>query len=161
MLSEVAGHKMISLVASYTGGATTPALSETSNSRHMEASIKAQMPPLQTNPETPASNSRGKLKVPDFNEFFICFLCGGYKIEATTINECMHSCKSLIDCVSIENINWNQFNGTSKSSSPRPLHPHSLSLNSLSKLHRETFRSEALLSRVFPQEIRCQLDWQR
>lgn len=110
MLSEVAGNKMISFVTSFTGGAT-PALSETSSSnRHMEASSVpinksisrsdkcSDMPPPRNptdstvatpNPTHPAA----KLKVQELNEFFLCFLCAGYKVEATTINECMHSCE--------------------------------------------------------------------
>lgn len=103
---------MISFV---TGGATPASLSAVAqtNSRHMdEASsmpIKpvhraaattetmttaGEMPP----PRNPGSDNgavgkKQKLKVHELNEFFICFLCQGYKIEATTINECMHSCE--------------------------------------------------------------------
>lgn len=104
---------MIACVTSYGGGsATTPAtappaasLSE-NNHRHTEASSPTvQTMPIKAaattkmlvprNPDSPASNTRsGKLKVQDLNEFFLCFLCGGYKVEATTINDCMHSCKS-------------------------------------------------------------------
>lgn len=110
MLSEVAGNKMISFGTSFTGGATPASLStETSSShtanRHMEASsmpIKSVVrtearvtaeKPLPRNLDTPAPGSKN-LKVQDLNEFLLCFLCSGYKIEATTINECMHSCKS-------------------------------------------------------------------
>ncbi|XP_075590928.1 uncharacterized protein LOC124490771 isoform X1 [Dermatophagoides farinae] len=37
------------------------------------------------------------LKVKDFNDVITCFLCKGYLIDATTINECLHSfCKTCI-----------------------------------------------------------------
>lgn len=151
MLSEVAGsNKMISLVTSFVGGATPPSLSETSSSnRHMEASspiktitraaseLITEMPPprnpVDTNSATKETNAvnASKLKVNDLNEFFLCFLCAGYKVEATTINECMHSCEYLFKPCQLShtnrsdlklychqlNINWNQL----KSS----LHPSS------------------------------------
>lgn len=31
--------------------------------------------------------------VKDLNGYLICILCGGYYIDATTIIECLHSCK--------------------------------------------------------------------
>lgn len=102
MLSEVAGNKMISYVASITGGAT-PLSEAGSGPGFIEASSvpaksmakgqsSAEMPPPRI-PGVKVAQSPEKLKVAEFNEFFICFLCRGYKIEATTINECMHSCK--------------------------------------------------------------------
>ena len=98
MLSEVVGNKAISFGAS-TGGAGATALSQ-ANYRRIKPmpSISTDMPPPR-NPyadiDTAALPSREKRKVSvqDLNEFFVCFLCKGYKIEATTINECMHSCK--------------------------------------------------------------------
>ncbi|KAL1465651.1 hypothetical protein WDU94_005203 [Cyamophila willieti] len=40
-------------------------------------------------------STRKKLKVTDLNPFLICVLCKGYYIDATTIVECLHSCKYL------------------------------------------------------------------
>lgn len=123
MLSEVAGNKMIPFGTSFTttntassGGATS--LSQTqANYRRIEpmpikngaqSGIKTSTttkamdnnmpPPRNPNPESNSTSAppvrATKVKVQDLNEFFVCFLCEGYKIEATTINECMHSCKS-------------------------------------------------------------------
>ena len=38
-------------------------------------------------------NSIHKLKLLDLNPHLMCVLCGGYYIDATTIVECLHSCK--------------------------------------------------------------------
>ena len=32
-------------------------------------------------------------RVRDLNAHLICVLCGGYYVDATTIVECLHSCK--------------------------------------------------------------------
>lgn len=37
------------------------------------------------------SLKRAKLKT--LNEHITCFICNGYFVEATTINECVHTCK--------------------------------------------------------------------
>ena len=34
-----------------------------------------------------------KIKLTELNPNVICVLCGGYYINATTITECLHSCK--------------------------------------------------------------------
>ena len=34
-----------------------------------------------------------RLKLTDINEHLVCLLCGGYLVDATTIIECLHSCK--------------------------------------------------------------------
>jgi hypothetical protein len=34
-----------------------------------------------------------KPRVRDLNAYLICVLCGGYYVDATTIVECLHSCK--------------------------------------------------------------------
>ena len=34
-----------------------------------------------------------KIKITELNPHVICVLCGGYYINATTITECLHSCK--------------------------------------------------------------------
>lgn len=33
--------------------------------------------------------------VRDFNDIFSCYLCHGYLINATTIDNCLHSCKYI------------------------------------------------------------------
>ena len=38
-----------------------------------------------------------KQQITDLNPRLICQLCGGYYIDATTIIECLHSCKYLTD----------------------------------------------------------------
>ena len=35
----------------------------------------------------------GRLHLREVNEHLVCVLCGGYFIDATTIVECLHSCK--------------------------------------------------------------------
>lgn len=37
---------------------------------------------------------RKRMRVADLNSNLICVLCGGYFIDATTLTECLHSCKS-------------------------------------------------------------------
>lgn len=34
-----------------------------------------------------------RIKITELNPHLICVLCGGYFIDATTIIECLHSCK--------------------------------------------------------------------
>lgn len=36
-----------------------------------------------------------RIKITDLNPHLTCPLCAGYLIDATTIVECLHSCKSL------------------------------------------------------------------
>lgn len=92
------------------GGATSLSPQGSSNYRRIEPvpikNVVVNMPPPR-NPSSldanttassavstvSAAKSERKIKVQDLNAFFVCFLCEGYKIEATTINECMHSCK--------------------------------------------------------------------
>lgn len=50
----------------------------------------------QTDQKSKTTCKRETMKVKEFDEFFICFLCRGYKIEATTIKECLHSCEFLL-----------------------------------------------------------------
>ena len=33
------------------------------------------------------------MKLQDLNAHIMCVLCGGYLVDATTIVECLHSCK--------------------------------------------------------------------
>lgn len=47
----------------------------------------------QTTPTRAISKNRKKLK--DLNDIITCSLCQGYFIEATTINECVHTCKYI------------------------------------------------------------------
>lgn len=44
------------------------------------------------------TNPQAKL-VKDFNQFITCHLCQGYLIDATTIIECLHSCKLSLYCI--------------------------------------------------------------
>ena len=37
-----------------------------------------------------------KLRLTEVSPHLICALCGGYLIDATTIVECLHSCKLLL-----------------------------------------------------------------
>ena len=37
--------------------------------------------------------SNRNIKVKDLNEHITCFICGGYLVDATTITECIHTCK--------------------------------------------------------------------
>lgn len=37
--------------------------------------------------------NKNRKKVKDLNDIITCSLCQGYYIEATTINECVHTCK--------------------------------------------------------------------
>ena len=36
------------------------------------------------------------MKIQDLNPHIMCVLCGGYLVDATTIVECLHSCKLKI-----------------------------------------------------------------
>ena len=36
------------------------------------------------------------MKIQDLNSHILCVLCGGYLVDATTIVECLHSCKYFI-----------------------------------------------------------------
>ena len=36
------------------------------------------------------------MKIQDLNPHIMCVLCGGYLVDATTIVECLHSCKLMI-----------------------------------------------------------------
>ena len=36
-----------------------------------------------------------KIRIEELNPHLVCVLCGGYYIDATTIIECLHSCKLL------------------------------------------------------------------
>lgn len=50
--------------------------------------------------ETQSENmkmNRTKLKLSDLNPHLMCVLCGGYYIDATTIIECLHSCKEELN----------------------------------------------------------------
>lgn len=40
-------------------------------------------------------NRTTRIKITELNPHVICVLCGGYFINATTITECLHSCKPL------------------------------------------------------------------
>ena len=33
------------------------------------------------------------MKIKELNSHILCVLCGGYLVDATTIVECLHSCK--------------------------------------------------------------------
>ena len=37
-----------------------------------------------------------KVRLYDVNENIVCKLCAGYYIDATTVTECLHTCKSTI-----------------------------------------------------------------
>lgn len=117
MLSEVAGSKMIpfgvstsSNTSNNSGGGGATSLSQSGYRRIEPMPIKSlaqpnrtEMPPPR-NPGTDSNSSvvvAGKVQVQELNQFFVCFLCKGYKIEATTINECMHSCECHFLFVSI------------------------------------------------------------
>ena len=34
-----------------------------------------------------------KIKICDLNQHIVCILCAGYYIDATTVTECLHTCK--------------------------------------------------------------------
>ena len=38
-----------------------------------------------------------RIKITELNPHLMCVLCGGYFIDATTIIECLHSCKYLLN----------------------------------------------------------------
>lgn len=37
-----------------------------------------------------------RIKITELNPHLMCVLCGGYFIDATTIIECLHSCKYIV-----------------------------------------------------------------
>jgi hypothetical protein len=39
----------------------------------------------------------------DVNDFITCVICKGYLIDATTITECLHTCKKLNIFLKIQN----------------------------------------------------------
>lgn len=41
----------------------------------------------------PLCKSTSRVCLANINSSLLCFLCGGYLIDATTINRCLHSCK--------------------------------------------------------------------
>ena len=41
------------------------------------------------------SNKKRKILLKEVNEFITCVLCKGYLIDATTITECLHTCKLI------------------------------------------------------------------
>lgn len=43
-------------------------------------------------PQTPKMLTR-KIKLWDINAHITCRLCNGYLIDATTVTECLHTCK--------------------------------------------------------------------
>jgi hypothetical protein len=48
-------------------------------------------------PEPPSlSKEPIVLQLRELNPYITCGLCGGYLYEASTITECMHTCKSLV-----------------------------------------------------------------
>jgi hypothetical protein len=40
-----------------------------------------------------SSQKHEKIKLVEINSYLTCYLCKGYLIDATTISECLHSCK--------------------------------------------------------------------
>lgn len=55
---------------------------------------------ITSKPDNQSSNPPAPAKlVKDFNQFITCHLCKGYLIDATTIIECLHSCKLSLSCV--------------------------------------------------------------
>lgn len=45
------------------------------------------------NMERPMASSSSRVKLRDVNPHLVCVLCRGYFVDATTITECLHSCK--------------------------------------------------------------------
>ena len=60
-----------------------------------KSNIKYTKSPLETNAQ------RKTKQVRVFNDIFSCYLCHGYLINATTIDNCLHSCKYLIQNICI------------------------------------------------------------
>lgn len=73
---------------------TTP---ESESTVKITPSFSREMPPPLSS-TSKMSTMTSRLMVRDFHDVFICYLCRGYKIEATAINECMHSCKYTDQC---------------------------------------------------------------
>lgn len=48
-----------------------------------------------TPPTKNAYHNRKIVKLSDINEHFQCGICQGYIIDATTIIDCLHSCKFI------------------------------------------------------------------
>lgn len=44
-----------------------------------------------------------RVRITDLNPLLTCPLCTGYLIDATTIVECLHSCKSELDLLMVQN----------------------------------------------------------
>lgn len=42
-----------------------------------------------------AKKPHEKIKLVEINPHLTCYLCKGYYIDATTISECLHSCKYI------------------------------------------------------------------
>jgi hypothetical protein len=40
------------------------------------------------------AEKEGRVRLSDVNAYISCVLCKGYLIDATTVTECLHTCKS-------------------------------------------------------------------
>lgn len=50
---------------------------------------------LEQNAQQQQQKRKPSKHVKEFNDIFSCYLCHGYLINATTIDNCLHSCKYL------------------------------------------------------------------
>ena len=66
--------------------------SETDGSRPQASSKKVSLPCSSTSP----AMSLLKMSLQQLNPHIMCVLCGGYLVDATTIIECLHSCKCTL-----------------------------------------------------------------
>ncbi|EEB14815.1 polycomb complex protein bmi-1, putative [Pediculus humanus corporis] len=52
-----------------------------------------EMAAMTTTTTTAVAVTHNKIKLREVNRHLVCRLCRGYYIDATTIAECLHSCK--------------------------------------------------------------------
>lgn len=79
---------------------STTALSTMANDKKKEEEQQQQQQRRADDKQTetkkvqPFSYSKQRIKLRDVNDHLTCYICKGYYIDATTIVECLHSCKS-------------------------------------------------------------------
>ena len=54
---------------------------------------------LKMNGSSSLSRPTGRVKLRDVNPHLVCVLCQGYFVDATSIAECLHSCKYTVSCI--------------------------------------------------------------
>ncbi|KAL8560259.1 hypothetical protein ACOMHN_005990 [Nucella lapillus] len=55
--------------------------------------LRALIPTVGKDTGAMAEKKRTRLRICELNPHLLCALCGGYLIDATTIVECLHSCR--------------------------------------------------------------------